>query len=70
MRRVVAARGGDAQAGRTVEQIIGALKDAPDPVLRKLASGLERLLFGLPPEDVLSGLPEELQNQIRGWLET
>ncbi len=69
IRLIAAARAGDAQAGRTTEQIIASLKDAPDAALRKLADALERLLFGFPSQEALSGLPEELQEQIRRWLE-
>jgi len=69
VRLVAAARAGDAQAGRTAEQIIASLRDTPDAALRKLADALERLLFGFSSPEALSGLPEELREQICRWLE-
>ena len=68
MRLISAARRGDAQAGRQAEAILAALKNAPDQALRTLAGALERLLFGLPPQEALATLPPDLQQQILAWL--
>lgn len=61
---VKAARQGETEAGKQAWQICLDLKKSEDENLAGIGSGLLQILAGIPPEEALANLPDELQEQI------